>query len=117
MTRSLSSGTPGPSEDSHGRGRFGHPDSDFQSGRAELAWAVADRNQGSKRGGFTAAMRRQAELRTDGTRSDEIIEDMLYVKGNPDAYGPDQPIVQEPRRVAPAVFKQPVIRTGVDRQD
>lgn len=116
MTRPLSSSTPGPSEESHGRSRFAHPDSDYQTGRSSLPFGVAERNQGSKRGGFTAAMRLAAEKRLDATRSDENIEDMLYVKGNPDAYGPDQPLVQEPRVVAPAVFKQPVIRHGVDRQ-
>lgn len=116
MSAPLSSDRPGRSEFSHGTSRFGHPDSDYQSART-LPWSVADRVGGSKRGGLTGDMIRQAQNRIDGTRSDEVIEDMLYVRGNPDAFGPDQPLVQEKRQVSPNRFKQPVIRTSVDRQE
>lgn len=116
MTAPLSSRRPGRSEFSHGTSRAAHPDSDFQTQR-NLAFETADRNQGSKRGGFTAAMRLQAEYRSDPTRSDEVIEDLLYVRGNPDIYGPDQPIVQEKPHRATGRYKQPRIRTSVDRQE
>jgi hypothetical protein len=117
MTLPLSSGTPGKSERSHGRSRFAHPDSDYQSQRTELPFEVSDRNQGSKRGGFTADMKRQAELRLDATNSTETVEEMLYVLGNPDAFGPDQPIVQEKMNRAPSVYKSNTPRTGVYRQE
>ena len=118
MTLPLSnSGYPGRSERSHGKSRAPHPDSDYQSQRSELPWETADRESGSKRGGFTAQMRREAELRLDATNATEVVEDMLYVRGNPDAFGPDQPIVQEKLQRAPNVYKQPVPRTGVNRQE
>lgn len=116
MSAPLSSDRPGRSEMSHGTSRFGHPDSDYQSPR-KLPWEVAARNGGSKRGGYTGDMVRQAQNRTDVTRSDEVIEEMLYVRGNPDMFGPDQPLVQEKPQRTPAKFKQPVIRTSVDRQE
>lgn len=40
MTRPLSSGTPGRSPMSHGKGRFANPDSDFT--RADLPWDQAE---------------------------------------------------------------------------
>lgn len=116
MSAPLSSDRPGRSEMSHGTSRYGHPDSDYQSARA-LPWEVAGRVGGSKRGGFTGEMSLMAQKRTDVTRSDEVIEEMLYVRGNPDMYGPDQPIVQEKVQRAPSKYKQPVIRTSVDRQE
>ena len=117
MTLPFSVGRPGKSERSHGKSRYGHPDSDFQSQRTELPWEVTDRDQGSKRGGFTAEMRRQAKLRLDATNTTETVEEMLYVLGNPDAFGPDQPIVQESVHRAPAVYKSNTPRTGVYRQE
>lgn len=116
MSAPLSSDRPGRSEFSHGTSRFGHPDSDYQSTRA-LPWEVAQRNGGAKRGGYTGDMALMAQKRTDPTRSDEVIEEMLYVRGNPDMFGPDQPLVQEKPRRSPAKFKKPVIRTSVDRQE
>lgn len=115
MTAPISSGRPGRTEFGHGTSRAGHPDSDYQTGVA-LPWAVADRQQGSKRGGFTQAMRQQAERRLDSTLTDENVEDMLYALGNPDTGSPDEPIVQERVARRPANFKQPVIRAGVQRQ-
>lgn len=100
----------------HGKSRAPHPDSDYQSQR-NLPWETADRNGGAKRGGFTGSMQLQAQMRTDATRTDEIIEDMLYVKGNPDTGRPDEPIVQDRVRRPAPVYRQPVIRYGVDRQD
>jgi hypothetical protein len=117
MTAPLSSGRPGRSEFSHGNGRAPHPDSDFQSQR-RLPWEVAERNQGAKRGGYTQAMRQQAEYRSDPTNALEIastFEEMLYVKGNPDLAPDTEAIVQDPPRRPAAGFKQPIYRTGVDR--
>ena len=116
MSAPLSSDRPGASEFSHGTSRFGHPDSDYQSAR-KLPWTIAERLGGARRGGMTGEMIRQAQGRIDATRSDEVIENMLYVRGNPDAFGPDQPLVQEKAKRSPAKFKQPVIRTSVDRQE
>ena len=114
MTAPLSPGRPGRSEFGHGRSRAGHPDSDYQTGVA-LPFGAADRNQGAKRGGFTQAMRQQAERRLDATRSDENVEDMLYALGNPDTGSPDEPIVQEKKVQRPASSPQPIIRNGVTR--
>jgi len=117
MTMPLSSSNPPErTEFSHGKGRAPHPDSDYQSQR-NLPWETAERNGGSKRGGFTGSMQLQAQHRTDPTRSDEVIEQMLYAKGNPDMFGPDRPIVEDKVRRAPNVYRQPKIRYGVDRQD
>lgn len=116
MSAPLSSDRPGRSEKSHGAGRFGHPDSDYQSHR-RLPWEVAQRTGGSKRGGMTGDMIRSAQNRIDATRSDEVIEEMLYVRGNPDAFGPDQPLVSEKAVRPSGRYKQPVIRTSVDRQE
>ena len=118
MTMPLrNTGGSGPSERSHGSSRHGHPDSNYQSQRKELPFETSDRNFGSKRGGFTAQMHREAELRLDATNATEKVEDMLYVRGNPDAFGPDQPIVQEKAKIASGVYKQAVPRTGVNRQE
>lgn len=120
MTAPLSSGDPGRTEFSHGKGRFAHPDSDYQTQRPELPWEVADRNQGSKRGGYTTAMRMQAELRSDPTNALELAgadaEPMLYEYGNPDMFGPGPKLVQESARRPSGSYKQPVVRYGVDRQ-
>ena len=107
MTRPLSSGTPGRSPMSHGKGRFANPDSDFT--RADLPWDRAE----DKR---DVQLRRQAEARLDATNSAETIEDMYTTKGNPDAFGPDNPLVQERPHRRPNVFKQPVVRHGVNRE-
>jgi hypothetical protein len=108
-------GRPGRTEFSHGRSRAAHPDSDYQTG-VPLPWEVAERNQGSKRGGFTQAMRQQAERRLDATNSHETVEEMLYVLGNPDTGAPDEPIVQEKIQLRPTTHKQPIVRDGVIRQ-
>ena len=115
MTRPLRSSNVGKTEFSHGKSRAPHPDSDIQSGR-NLAFETAARDQGSKRGGFTQSMRQQAERRLDATRTDEKIEDMLYVDGNPDTGSPGEPIVQVKKKARPTSFKQPFIRDGVIRQ-
>lgn len=115
MTAPIVPGRPGKTGFSHGPGRAPHPDSDFQSGRP-LPWETAERNQGSKRGGFTQAMRQQAERRLDATNSNETIEEMLYALGNPDTGSPDEPIVQERQQRPAKNYKQPYVRDGVIRQ-
>lgn len=120
MTLPLSSGDPGRTEFGHGKGRFAHPDSDYQSQRTELPWEVAERNQGSKRGGYTAAMALAAALRSDPTNALELeggnAEPMLYEYGNPDMYGPGPKLVSESARRPAGIYKKPVYRYGVDRQ-
>jgi hypothetical protein len=109
MSNPLASGRPGKSQFSFGRSRYAHPDSDFQSQRS-LPWEVGEDEADQVRD-------YHASLRSDPTNSMEDLSKMLYVKGNPDIYGPDQPIVQE-NPVRPAGrYPQPIYRTGVDRQD
>lgn len=106
---------PGRSEFSSGKSRAGHPDSDYQSQR-NLPWEVAQRNGGSKRGGYTGMMQLQAQHRLDATVVSESEEDMLYVYGNPDTSVPDEKIVQEPAVRPTGFYKAPKLRYGVDRQ-
>lgn len=116
MSAPLSADRPGRSEFSHGTGPYPHPDSDYQSPRA-LPWEPAGRRGGSRRGGMTGDMIRRAQNRIDATRSDETEESMLYVRGNPDAFGPDAPLVSEKPQRPPVKFKKTIIRTSVDRQE
>jgi hypothetical protein len=105
----LNGSTPGRTQLSFGRSRYANPRSDFQSGPQTLPWEVAEDHKDHVRD-------YHASLRSDPTNSEENLGLMLYVNGNPDLYGPDQPIVQE-KAVKPAGrYKQPVPRTGVTRQ-
>jgi hypothetical protein len=111
----LSASNPGRSEFSHGKGLAGNPGSDYQSQR-KLAWDVAERDQGSKRGGYTANMKMMAEKRLDSTLNDEVVEDMLYVLGNSD-YAPGPKIVKEPSIVPSGNYAAPKIRLRAERQE
>lgn len=104
----LISGTPGASEFSHGKSRYAHPGSDFQTQR-KLPWAQGENETDMVRD-------YHASLRSDPTNGEEDLSLMLYVKGNPDLYGPDEPIVQEPRVIPAGKYPQPRYRTGVSRQ-
>lgn len=87
-----------------------HPNSDYQSIR-KLAWPV-----GEDQDDVQNLLR--AEKRTDPTNGAEIIEpDMYFAKGNPDMFGPAPPMVRESQQNPPALFPQPVLRYGVDRQE
>jgi hypothetical protein len=110
MTIPLSSGRPGRSQMSHGKGMMAHPDSDAQSVR-NLPWQTeSDKHD--------ATNRIRAELRSDPTNSAEvIIPDLYYAKGNPDIFGPAPAMVQEAAYTPPPTYKQPVLRYGVDRQE
>lgn len=103
----LSSGRPGRSEFSHGKGKYANPNSDFT--RAELPWGPGE----DKR---DVHLQRQAELRYDATNEFETIEDMYVAKGNPDAFGPGPELVQERPLRPSGSYKQPIVRTGVDRE-
>lgn len=107
MTMPLSSGRPGRSEFSHGKGKFANPNSDAT--RAELKWAPGE----DKR---DVHLRRQAELRFDATNEFETIEDMYVAKGNPDAFGPGPELVQEQAVRPSGAYRQPNLRIGVDRE-
>lgn len=130
----LSSKNVGASEFSHGRNRHGNPDSDYQTGVNSLPFPIATNRGaggglpvevsggvgdagGSKRGGTTAELIRQAELRLDPTNSTETVDEMFTAKGNPDFYPDAQPLVSEVARVRPGNYKQPVVKTGVFRND
>lgn len=107
---------PGRSEFSHGKGLAGNPDSDYQSQR-KLMWEVAERDQGSKRGGYTASMKMQAEKRMDSTVVNETDESMLYALGNPDAFGPGPKIVQEAAVRPSGQYRIPEVRYKVTREE
>jgi len=102
--------TPGRSEMSHGRGRYPDPRSDFQSNRNLVFPQGDDEND--------LVMAYQASLRTDATVPDDVImPDMLYVKGNPDAFGPGPELVQEKPNLPRGGYPQPFLRYGVIRDD
>lgn len=107
MSAPLSMGRPGRSEFSHGRGKYAHPDSDYTPDN--LPWEQGE----DKR---DVGLHRQAELRLDATNETETIEEMHTALGNPDAFGPDAPLVQEKAVRRPNTYKQPVVRTGVYRE-
>lgn len=107
MSAPLSMGRPGRSEFSGGRGRFDNPGTDYTPDY--LPWEKSE----DKR---DVALHRQAELRLDATNSTETVEEMHTALGNPDAFGPDMPLVQEPIVRRPTVYKQPIVRTGVNRE-
>jgi hypothetical protein len=110
MTQPLKSGTPGRSEMSHGKGLMTHPDSDYQSQR-QLHFSIGEDENDVQN-------KLRAEKRTDPTNGFEIIEpDMYFAKGNPDMFGPQPAMVRESAQVPPAVFPQPVLRYGVDREE
>lgn len=108
MTMPLNNGRPGRTERSHGKGRFAHPESDFT--RPELPWEPGEDKRDIQ-------LRRQAELRLDATNEHETVEEMYYAKGNPDAFGPGAPLVQESPNRPSGVYKQPVVRYGVTREE
>lgn len=108
MSQPLTSGEPKRSEMGHGRGLSVNPLSDAQTIR-KLPWATqSDKHDGS------AAYR--AQLRTDPTNGAENLADMPYVNGNPDMFGPSIPLVREAAYNPPAVYPQPILRYGVDRE-
>jgi hypothetical protein len=101
--------TPGRSEMSYGAGLAVNPESDFQSQR-DLVFP-----QGKDKRDLVTEYR--AQLRTDATLADEnILPDMLYVEGNPDAFGPGLPLVREAPVRPKGAHPQPKLRYGVDRQ-
>lgn len=100
--------TPGRSEMSHGKGLVKEPRSDFQSSRNLIF------PEGQDKTDLTTQYR--ASLRTDATIPDDvIIPDMLYVEGNPDAFGPGLPLVREDPVLPRGRHPQPKLRYGVDR--
>lgn len=108
MSQPLTSGEPKRSEMGHGRGLSVNPLSDAQTIR-KLPWATeSDKHDGS------AAYR--AQLRTDPTNGAENLDDMPYVNGNPDMFGPSLPLVREAAYNPPALYPQPILRYGVDRE-
>lgn len=109
MSQPLSSGRPGRSEFSHGDGAYPHPESDYQSQRSLVFEQVEDKHD----------MNRdyRAQKRLDATNPEEVLEDMLYVLGNPDAFGPGPKLVKESKRVPSGNYIQPKYRYGVNRQE
>ncbi len=109
MSAPLSSGRPGRSEMSHGDGAYPHPDSDYQSQRNLVFAQIEDKHD--------AVRDQRADKRLDATNPLESQDDMLYVLGNPDAFGPGPKLVKEKKVIPPANFKQPKYTYGVNRQE
>lgn len=109
MTAPLAGGTPGRSEMGHGKGAYPHPESDCQSQRSLVFGQAEDKHDANRD--------YRAQKRLDATNPEEPVEDMLYVLGNPDSFGPGPKLVQEQKRVPTATYKQPTYRYGVNRQE
>lgn len=109
MSAPLSSGRPGRSEMSHGDGAYAHPDSDYQSQRALVFGQGEDARDANRD--------YRAHKRLDATNPSESVDDMLYVLGNPDGFGPGPKLVKEKKRVPGAIYKQSEYRYGVNRQE
>lgn len=109
MSRPLSSGRPGKSEFSHGDGAFADPRSDAQTARG-LIFGVGEDSRDAQRD-------YRAQKRLDATNPEENVEDMLYVLGNPDAFGPGPKLVTEKPVVSSGKYQQPKYRYGVNRQE
>jgi hypothetical protein len=101
-------GRPSHTEMSFGASRFPDPTSDYQTG-TNVPWAKGPDKKDMQ-------LQRQAEARLDPTSTAETTQDMYTALGNPDMFGPDQPLVQEKPNIRKNTFKQPVIRTGVSRE-
>jgi hypothetical protein len=87
------------------------PKSDYQSYRGPFPWSTGEDRRDQQNDYI-------AHLRSDATNANEvIIPDNYYVPGNPDAFGPNPPMVQEdPNRPAGAI-PLPIYRTGVYREE
>lgn len=109
MSRPLSSGRPGKSEFSHGDGAFADPRSDLQTARG-LIFGVGEDSRDAQRD-------YRAQKRLDATNSEEAVEDMLYVLGNPDGFGPGPKLVTEKPVLPRNNYQQPKYRYGVHRQE
>lgn len=100
--------TPGRSQMSYGKGLAVNPHSDFQSNRALVFPHTEDKRD--------LVTHYRAELRMDATVGDETVEEMLYSEGNPDAFGPGLPLVQEEPVRPRGSHPLPKLRYHVDRQ-
>lgn len=109
MSAPLSSGRPGRSEMSHGDGAYPHPDSDYQSQRTLVFGQIEDKHDANRD--------YRMQKRLDATNPQEIVDDMLYVAGNPDAFGPGPKLVKEKKRVPAGNYTQPKYTYGVNRQE
>lgn len=109
MSSPLSSGRPGRSEMSHGDGAYPHPDSDYQAPRSLVFGQSEDKRDANR-------IYRQHK-RLDATNPQESVDDMLYVAGNPDSFGPGPKLVKEAKRVPSGLYSQPKYTYGVNRQE
>lgn len=115
MTRPLRNTKVGRSEFSHGEGMLPHPDSDYQTFR-NLPWETT----GDKH--FEEVGRLIADRRTDYTDATSGgafngENDLFYVQGNPDAFGPAPALVKEAAQRPSGNPPQHEIRTGVIREE
>lgn len=109
MSAPLTPGRPGRSEMSHGDGAYPHPESDYQSQRSLVFDQQPDKHDANRD--------YRMQKRLDATNPEEVLEDMLYVLGNPDAFGPGPKLVKEKKRVPGSNYKQPEYKYGVNRQE
>lgn len=114
MSQPLRNTGVGRSEFSHGKGIAPHPESDYQSFR-NLPWETLEDKS-------MEYLRMTADRRTDytdaasgGALNGE--NDLFFVKGNPDAFGPSPELVKESVQRPSGNLPQPVFRTGVIREE
>jgi len=114
MSQPLRNTKVGRSEFDHGSGMVPHPDSDYQTFRKLPFATLEDKNM--------EWMRMTADRRTDYTDAasggalQEGENDLFFVEGNPDAFGPAPKLVQEPAQRPSGNPPQHPIRTGVIRE-
>ena len=115
MTQPLRNTKVGRSEFSGGEGQFPHPESDYQSFR-NLVFPVLEDKM------FGEVGRLIADRRTDYTDAGsggafEGENDLFFVEGNPDAFGPAPKLVKEGPQRPSGNLPQPVFRSGVIREE
>lgn len=115
MTAPLRNTKVGRSEFSHGEGMLPHPESDYQSFRNLVFPVTGDKH-------FEEVGRLVADRRTDYTDATSGgafngENDLFFVEGNPDAFGPAPKLVKESVQRPSGNLPQPVFRTGVIREE
>ena len=100
MSAPLSSDRPVGLSSATERAVIAHPDSDYQSAR-KLPWgAPTPRNGGAVTGRVYRGMILECPESYRCNEKRRSYRKYVYVRGNPDMFGPDQPLVQEkPQRI------------------
>jgi hypothetical protein len=115
MTQPLRNTKVGRSEFDHGEGMFPHPDSDYQTFR-NLPWETLE-DKSMEVGRLIADRRTDYTDINSGGAFTEGENDLFFVEGNPDAFGPGPKLVKDTVRRPSGNLPQPVYRTGVIREE